>query len=103
VKHRVWKAVTGLVGGALVVSAVAAAVLIVNGCSSRRKYSHVVRNNPECVGEADIKMSKVDSCLNTTDGLRASVDSCLVGQGVPTYKVDRMNVCLGVEHSPGSY
>jgi len=102
VKHRVWKAVTGLVEGALVVSAVAAAVLIVSGCSTR-KYGHVLRNNPECVGEANIKMAKVDFCLNTTDGNRANVDSCLVGQGVPSYKVDRLNVCLGVERSSSNY
>jgi outer membrane murein-binding lipoprotein Lpp len=100
--HRVLMVVRWMVEGALVASAVVAAVLIVSGCSSRRKYAHVLRNNPECVGEADIKMNKVDSCLNTTDGLRASVDSCLVGQGVPSYKVDRMNVCLGVQRSYGN-
>ena len=91
-----------MVKGALVASAVAAAVLIVSGCSSR-SYGHALRNNPECVGESNVNSSKVDFCLNTTDGLRANVDSCLVGQGVPSYKVDRLNVCLGESRSYGNY
>ena len=74
---------------------------VASGCFE--SFGDKLREHQGCVGAAQIARAKADFCMNDSSGHRRDFNSCLSAQGVPDFKIDRLDECVESEEHHRGY
>ncbi|HLW69187.1 MAG TPA: hypothetical protein VKS22_01055 [Candidatus Binataceae bacterium] len=78
-----------------------------SGCSYYHDYFpnfvEKLRRRPECVASAQVPKGKVDFCMTDSNGHRRDFNACISAQGVPDFKIERLDACVEASTPPAHY
>jgi hypothetical protein len=92
-------------------SAILLIATAISGCASTENFYHghfptyleEVRRRPECISRAQIAQNKADFCMTDSNGHRSDFNSCLSAQGVPDFRINRLQACVEAATEPPTY
>ena len=74
-----------------------------SGCSYYQTFVEKLRARPECVTQAQIARGKADFCMTASNGHRRDFNACISAQGVPDFKINRLDACVEAGAPPEHY